>query len=173
MPQGIRSSSPHLKSTAANCLSIQAHFCVHVGHPPTTTPEQNTWRRLTWEYTHRLCLPMESPANSQQANMLLSMCELAVWAKYWACSAQRYEFLLHSFSLCCIWFSSLHWAPSSPVTLHLHFTICLSEILQITKHLVCCPTRSPYAEKWSEKLGCAYSPVAWPTAAIAQEWFSR
>lgn len=68
---------------------------------------------------------IESPENNPQANMLLSMCELSVWAKYCACSAQRYEFSLHSFSLCYIWFSSLHWAPSSPVTLHLHSTICL------------------------------------------------
>lgn len=52
------------------------------------------------------------PANNPQANMLLSMCELSVWAKYGACSAQRYEFSLHSFSLCCIWFSSLFLSPT-------------------------------------------------------------
>lgn len=68
--------------------------------------------------------------------MLLSMCELSVWAKYCTCSAQRYEFSLHSFSLCCIWFSSLHWAPSSLLTLLLHSTICLEEIPQIAEHLV-------------------------------------
>lgn len=44
------------------------------------------------------------------------LCVNSVWAKDCACSAQRYESPLHSFSPCCIWFSSLHWAPSSPAT---------------------------------------------------------
>lgn len=31
---------------------------------------------------------------------------------------------------------------------------------------------APHMQKrWSEKLGCAWGPVAWPTAAIVQEWF--
>lgn len=79
--------------------------------------------------------------------MLLSMCELSVWAKYYACFAQRYEFSLHSSSLCCIWFSSLHWAPSSPVTLLLHSTICLEEIPQIAKHLVFLSSGHPVCRK--------------------------
>lgn len=86
------------------------------------------------------------------------MCELPVWAKNCVCSAQRYEFLLHSFVLCCIWFSSLHWAPSSPVTLYLHSTICLYEIPQMAKHLVCHPMCSPYAEKMVWKIGLCWEP---------------
>lgn len=118
---------------------------------------------------HAQTVPIESPANNQQANMLLSMCELLVWAKYYACCAQRYEFSLHSFSPCCIWFSSLHWATSSPVTLYFHSTICLWEIPQITKHLDCCPMCSPHAEKMVCK-NWAVLGALWPGPPLPLSW---
>lgn len=89
---------------------------------------------------------------------MLCLCVNSGWAKCSTGSAQRYEFPLDSCSLCCIWFSSLHWAPSGPVTLHLHFTICLWEIPQITKHLVCHPVCSLYAEKMVWKIGLCWEP---------------
>lgn len=39
--------------------------------------------------------------------------------------------------------------------------------------LSCNPTDSPYAKRWSEKLGCAWSPVAWPTTAFVRGWFLK
>lgn len=90
--------------------------------------------------------------------MLLSMCELSVWAKYCTCSAQRYEFSLHSFSLCCIWFSSLHWAPSSLLTLLLHSTICLEEIPQIAEHLVLQSNRLSICKKMVWEIGLCLEP---------------
>lgn len=147
---------------------MQAHLHIHVWtHPPVTNCFKKAY---VWIFTPTVVL--ESPCIKQQTNVLLSVCELPVWAKYCVCSAPEIWILSSFFQpvLNLIFLTSLGTQQSSYTTLALynlslrdspnHKTSSLpSSVLPICR------------KRWSEKLGCAWSPVAWPTAAFVWQWF--
>lgn len=96
--------------------------------------------------------------------MLLSVCELPVWAEYCVCSAPEIWILASFFqpALNLIFLTSLGTQQSSYTTLAL-YNLSLRDFPK-SQNIVSAIQCAPHMQKrWSEKLGCAWSPVAWPT----------
>lgn len=121
-------------------------------------------------YTHRLCLQNPLQITNKQTRFCLcvnSLCE------------QRTVHALHRdmnsrFILSASAVSDFPHFTGHPAV-QLHYTCTLqfvSKRFPKSQNILSAVQCAPHMQKrWSEKLGCAWSPVAWPTAAIVREWF--
>lgn len=167
MPQWTRRSFPCLKSVTANCLPTPAHLHVHVWTPsPGQNDKEGFCANTRPDRAERI--PCKSPPSKRAFVYVWTLCVSKV-----LCMLLHTDMNSRFILSACAVSDFAHFTGHPAVQLHCTRTLQFvskrfPKSQNISSAVQCAPRMQ---KRWSEKLGCAWSPVAWPATAMVREWF--